>query len=179
MWFWARNRSITFGKWTRPLSKWRGRRRACGFLYFGRTFSTSGSMILSTKYWKSKLLCEVIKSITWNLSTPHITMNINFFKRICGFTLSCTSSREALRFVDYCNSRVNQLSSPVTLLRNLFVSISSRKGSRSWLFLILSTVHCSVKRWVIHRKWKCFVTNVWRKWFKIVANDTFGISASD
>jgi hypothetical protein len=34
--------------------------------------------------------------------------------------------------------------------------MSSRNGSRSWHFLILSTLNCSINWWDAHRKWKCF-----------------------
>jgi hypothetical protein len=49
---------------------------------------------------------------------------------------------------------MNQISSPVTRLRKLFLSIPSSIGSNSQHFSSLVSLNFSVNTWEIHRRWK-------------------------
>jgi hypothetical protein len=54
-----------------------------------------------------------------------------FFVPICCLALSGTSSRWTFHFAEYWYSRVNQLSSPVIMVPNLFAAMLSSNGSNS------------------------------------------------
>jgi hypothetical protein len=52
--------------------------------------------------------------------------------------------------------KVNQLSSPMTMVQNLFAAMLSSNGSDSSHFWTLVARGCSVNWWGVHRKWKYF-----------------------
>jgi hypothetical protein len=71
---------------------------------------------------------------------------------------------------------VNQLSSPVTMVQNLFTAILSSNDSNSSHFWTLVARSCLVNWLGIHLKWKYFRWSESYKWFKIVVFDTLRIS---
>jgi hypothetical protein len=105
-----------------------------------------------TRWWELNRFCVVIKSTMSKLSIPHTIVSMSLVLTISYFTFCSTLSRDIYHLVEWWNSSVNELLSPLIKLRKFTHFNLSSIWSSSLHFSIQVSRDFYVNLWGIHHK---------------------------